>query len=328
MLFLVYIAFFAFSAKGDVDETAKMREKLAFVERNLVNVIVKGSFPKLYSASTARISECGCEYSPSKITFGSRVGMTCKLYQADAYKPECGARCTSPRGEELVLLCPRGWMGDCERGCVPPAKFKTTSGRIYWLEVLTLSVVEQGYDFLTIQDDVKQSCGCTSCVRAINFGTKLGLECIFDEDKVDDQCRAYRDCANAANDKVAIFCPAGFHSTCDGCKKVETRTLTERADWMVTVLSGFISEVIDILQLYPSSREVLRCGCRTDVLPISYGNGIGHYCNVDFELVPEDCGTNVVCKDKNENDLIHFCPDGWTPSCELGCGYAWEKSEL
>merc|ERR1719242_2925836 len=86
------------------------REKLAFIERSVVEILAKGSFPEIFSANNARLAECGCNFGATNILWGTGVGMMCKL--EGQFDSRCGQRCSTPKGEDILLLCPEGWTAE------------------------------------------------------------------------------------------------------------------------------------------------------------------------------------------------------------------------
>eukprot|EP00493_Phyllostaurus_siculus_P010925 UN11080 len=81
-----------------------------------------------------------------------------------------------------MLLCPPGFQADCARGCIAPEDFEVIGERIDFLEGVVDSTVQYGLDYLDVSQDYLDSCGCQSPIRAISYGTKVGLDCVYDKD--------------------------------------------------------------------------------------------------------------------------------------------------
>lgn len=300
------------------------REKLAFIERSIVEILAKGSFPEIFSANNARLAECGCTWGATNILWGTGVGMMCKL--EGQFDSRCGQRCSTPKGEDILLLCPEGWTAECENGCVPPP-FGSVEERALFLEQNVDQIIQYGYDYILIDPDYIGRCGCDgNSVNAVSYGSRIGFDCEVSGTPAED-CAAWMGCQNGQGNDINMFCPAGHQPSCDGCTKLlfQESTLDERYDWAVNVLTGFIRESQQTLDLTPHSQKVLNCGCSEPLQTVDYGNGIGYYCHIDSpEDVMEDCGQNVVCAN-GDQELVHFCPDGFVPQCDTGCGYWWKQ---
>merc|ERR1712062_896909 len=119
-----------------------------------------------------------------------------------------------------MLFCPPGFDYSCERGCYSPEDFSDVSERVDFLEGVTDSLLQYGFDYLEVSADYLQDCGCIANLRSIEYGAKVGLDCVYDETNVNtEECGAHNECADADGNKVAVFCPAGHQSTCGGCVK-------------------------------------------------------------------------------------------------------------
>lgn len=321
------------------DEIIIEKHKFNFVENNLFNILSNTAIPEIYGANTDKLLKCGCSHSAHNIMWGA-VGMQCKVTDIELYfenEEDCNLRCLSPKGQEIMLFCPPGFAYDCVRGCYAPEDFSTAEQRVSFLEGVTDVLLRYGFDYLEVAAEYLDSCGCTGNLRAIEYGTKLGLDCLYDEDDVDvSECAAFNGCADENGNKVAIFCPAGHTSTCSGCTKevstVGTKDVKRRArlDWMTMVLTGWVRESFGTLGLEPGHEQILACGCTEELRSILYGNQVGYYCPVvDPNSVTEECGPNTFCENNDGDLLLHLCPPGFVPNCSVGCGYAWDvKDEL
>lgn len=319
------------STNNEMDPVTLEREKLAFVERAIVEIYQRGSFPEVFDARTEFLSSCGCEYAPSPIYWGSKVGIMCKL-DAQFYNEECGQRCVSPRRQDILLICPTGWKADCRDGCVPPI-FETVSSRTEFLEQNVDSIVLHGFDYLVIDPQYTSTCGCEQDVQAIQYGTKIGFDCTTGTEDQPEDCGGYRGCVDASEKPLIIFCPAGHTPTCSGCHKLldKSAPAEERYDWMVSVLTGYIRESRDALDLQPRPSQMIDCGCTGGFQAITeYGKRIGFSCIVkDPEAINEHCGPNILCANPSGETILHLCPPAFIPNCIDGCGYAWDaKTEL
>jgi len=327
MKFLLIFAAVAFAQVMDPQQVEK--EKLAFIERTVIEILVQGQFPEIFNARNSQLNQCGCEFNANSIYWGSGVGLFCKVTQEPRIK-HCGESCVSPRGENIILICPDGWQQDCTAGCVPPT-FGSVVERARFLEEQVDKIVTYGYDYIYIQDDYLDGCGCTDeGVRAIKYGTQVGFECVAPEEPSTEDCNGFRACTNADGTPIMIFCPAGHNPTCGGCVKAleTTPDLDDNYDWMVNVLTGYVHESKQILQLVPHYQRVVDCGCAGEVEEVAYGLGIGHYCKITSpEDIKDTCGPNMICEDQSGDMLLHLCPGGFVPTCEDGCGYTW-KTEL
>lgn len=308
------------------------REKLAFIERSIVQIFRKGSFPEIFQAETESLNSCGCEYGTTPIYWGNFVGMMCKLNK-EGYKEECGQRCTTPKGEDILLLCPNEWEFDCLRGCVPPP-FNSVRARYQFLENNVKAILEFGHDYLFIEPEYLEACKCRSNqARLINYGTQMGFDCVAESDP-EEPCAGFNECINEHQERIIIFCPAGHRPSCEGCVStiadLDRHNYDERYDWAVSVLTGYIRESQLVLNIEPQHQQVVDCGCREGLQPVNYGNRIGYSCTIDNpqDINPE-CGSGVICVNGDGKELIHFCPEGFISDCEEGCGYWWsDKTEL
>lgn len=329
MIALFLLTAFVFAQEEELVE----REKLAFIERSIMEIYSKGTFPEIFNAELSKLQECGCTHGTQGIYWGANVGMMCKLRQP-GYSEECGMRCTTPKGEDILLLCPDGWKSDCFRGCIPPP-FDTVQERFDFLQSNVESILENGHDYLLISGEYLESCKCRNGqARLINYGTKMGFDCVVDGDP-SEECAGFIECLNDQKERIMIFCPAGHEATCEGCKStirdVEAYDSNDiRYEWCINVLTGFIRESQAILNLEPSHEDTLECGCRSPLKKIDYGSRIGHFCHIDSpKHMTKQCDNKLICMNGEGVELIHFCPAGFVPDCERGCGYWWaQKSEL
>jgi hypothetical protein len=104
-----------------LDPALVEKEKLSFLERTIVQVLSKGQFPEIVGAETQVLVNCGCTYATMNVNWGSQVGMFCKL-GAPGYEEACGKKCVSPKGDDVLLLCPEGWTSGT------PPSLPTASG--------------------------------------------------------------------------------------------------------------------------------------------------------------------------------------------------------
>jgi len=330
MLFLLLIT----AAIASMDELQTEKEKLAFIERNIVNIYRHTNIPEVFGANLNKMVRCGCTHSASNIVWGSAVGMTCKLTERGYDEASCGVRCLSPRSENVLLMCPENWEADCRDGCVPPM-FDSVSKRATFLEKNVDQIVRYGFDYLYIDQSYIDTCGCVDRLRHIRYGSQIGLDCIFNEDKwrrngEDGGCAGYGACTNNDNEPVMLFCPAGHSPTCSGCEKnlKANADVDTRYDWMINLLTGWIRESQPLLDILPTADKAQSCGCDSKMQSVKYGNGIGWSCEVkNADKITEDCGANVLCEDGSKKLLLHLCPYGFVPNCRDGCGYAWTAHE-
>merc|ERR1711879_578965 len=128
-------------------------------------------------------------------------------------------------------------------------------------------------------------------------------------------------------DQIVTFCPGGHKTTCNGCVKVldedgidNPNDLMTRVNWMIRVVTGYTRESLELLGWEPNAARVLECACSGQVRPITYGGALGYYCLVKNprDITP-GCGPNILCRNDIGQDLVHFCPDGYDPSCTEGC---------
>jgi len=247
--------------------------------------------------------------------------------------PECGVQCLSPRGETVLLMCPKGWTNDCTTGCVPPENFTSVRERADFLEKLLDQIVLYGYDYLVVNNDYIKDCGCVEQrLTKIRFGTKIGLECQFDEEQmVEAECGGFGGCKNEAEQGVMIFCPSGHTPSCTGCEKTleEDTALDERITWLVNGTRSLIQDTEQAFsELVPSGEYAVDCGCAAEMKHIDYGMGVGYWCQIeDVNKIGDNCGANVLCENADKKLILHMCPAGFVPDCSEGCGYAW-KQEL
>merc|ERR1711944_210539 len=93
--------------------------------------------------------------------------------------------------------------------------------------------------------------------------------------------------------------------------------LLSRLNWMTNVVTGYSRESLELLGGEPTTQQILDCACAGGVEPVNYGTSIGYYCTIrDTKHIAPGCGPNVLCKNSEDKDILHFCPDGFTPSCE------------
>lgn len=322
---------------GDYENADLLRQHLGFVERNVLTLLRLGTYPQLYNSSYPRIQECGCYFSPTKIIHGSKVGLQCTRKFPDENPPyneeNCGRICNDPHNNDVVLFCPHGWDSDCARGCFPPDKFESVEARIDFWELTLTSLMMYGSDYIAVAQDYLTKCGCDGKIRPIRYGSQVGFDCIVAETaEYNEECGANYQCADAEGRQLAMFCPAGHKATCGGCQKVlEDTKFTKRMEWMTNVVSGYARESLDVLGWEPSTQQIMDCACAGAVKRTDYGNNFGYNCRVrDVEAIVEGCGRNVLCVDKEGHNLLHFCPDGFDPSCSEGCTLPWlnQKEEL
>jgi len=309
-------------------------EQLDFVERNVLNLLRIGTFPQFYNSSFPLIRDCGCYYSPTKLLYGTRVGLQCQRRWEEEEPPydsdNCGIICNDPHGIDIVMFCPSGWDSDCSQGCYPPDNFDTVEDRVDFWELTLTSLMMYGRDYIGVSEEYLKTCGCVGKVRPIRYGTKIGFDCLMLEDATPSEaCSAVHLCLDDADRRIVTFCPAGHKPTCAGCEKdVASDTLEMRLRWMINVITGYARESLELLHWEPSTRRTLACGCVGSVEPVEYGNRLGYYCEIQsIDLISEDCGPNVLCENAQGNHLLHFCPDGFKPSCDEGCSFPWREHE-
>lgn len=337
MLYVALLAALAMGQRDPLDRT--LGDRIDFVERNIINILRHGHFPQLYNSSWKMIRDCGCYYSPQKINFGSQVGMYCHRRFPEENPPynedECGMICNSPHGTDIVLWCPHGWDSQCDRGCYPPDTFKSIDERVDFWELTLTSLIMYGHNYIAVAADYLEECGCDGKIRPIRYGTQIGFDCVLKEgQRLKETCGAASMCTDDQGRQIVTFCPAGHTPTCSGCEKTiaeEERASTEimtRLNWMINVITGYSRESLTLLGWEPSSAQILECACVGAVKPITYGASLGYFCNVNEpKAITEGCGPNILCRDNRGQDLLHFCPDGFTPSCTEGCTYPWKGKE-
>lgn len=328
------------SVSGQGEDFASGRmigDQLDFVERNVLNLLRIGTFPQFYNSSYPLIRDCGCYYSPTKIMYGTRVGLQCQRQWEDENPPydadNCGIICNDPHGIDIVMYCPAGWDSDCAQGCYPPDSFETVEDRVDFWELTLTSLMMYGRDYIGVAEDYLKSCGCEGKVRPIRYGTSIGFDCLMGEDaEPEESCSAVHLCMDDNDRRIVTFCPAGHTPTCAGCEKqIEDETLESRLRWMINVITGYARESLELLNWTPTSRQALACACAGAVEPVEYGNRLGYWCKVhSVDAIQESCGPNVLCENSDGDNLLHFCPDGFSPSCSEGCTFPWstDKEEL
>jgi len=303
-------------------------EKVEFIRRSITQIFQEGTFPQIFQAEVTKLTMCGCSYGTSHLYWGMRVGMMCKITH-EGYEENCGKICTTPKGEFVLLLCPKGWVADCPQGCLFP-EFESRSTQVDFLNDVIAKIIATGYDFIDLDQEYLRQCGCVDQeVKQISYGTKIGQDCVTHQGARKTSCKGHTGCRDEYGRTMTLFCPAGYEATCEGCINVDTpyHELEERYEWAVNVLTGFIQDTHEVLDLDPHHNHPVSCGCKDTLKRVTYGNRIGYYCAIDDpEDVKEACGANVIC-DNGLEDIVHFCPSGFHPDCALGCGYYW-KSEL
>merc|ERR1719299_351042 len=97
-------------------------------------------------------------------------------------------------------------------------------------------------------------------------------------------------------------------------------TLQDRLDWMINVISGYARESLELLGWQPTTAQILACNCAKGVDPVDYGNRLGYSCPVRNanDIQPEG-GPNLLCHNESGQNILHFCPEGFVPSCDEGC---------
>lgn len=305
------------------------REKLAFVERTIVQVLSKGTFPEIFGAETQVLVNCGCGYSTMPVYWGTKVGLMCKLTNP-GYERGCGTQCTTPKGDNILLLCPEGWASDCSMGCVPP-QFDTTVQRVYFLENQVDAITRYGYDYSRIDPTyLDEQCHCEGKkVNHIKYGSKMGYDCVF-HGTPSEQCKAWGPCTNSNGQHVQLFCGGGYKPSCTGCHKaIDFGTdMDKRIDWCIDAMTGYVQETEVTLDLAPTNVDVVNCGCTDVIQKVNYGLGLGYSCHVNEDSIQAECPfKHAICRDYKGDSLIHFCPDGFVANCDVGCGHWW-KTEL
>jgi len=308
-----------------------IRDMIDFVELNLRNLLQHGNYPAIYNSSYPKIEECGCYYSPRKITWGNKIGLECQRGIAGVdrdelpeYNPlKCGVLCNDMHGFDSVLFCPPEWKGSCTRGCQPDEEFENVEARIdFWDNTLSTFLL-WGTDYITIDADHLEECGCATKARKIMYGTKIGFDCIMGEDaEFKPGCSASSNCLDSSERRIVTFCPAGHRSTCDGCQKNldSDDDISLRLEWMTAVTSGFAQNSLPVLSWQPSLEQILGCACKSNVEQITYGSRIGMLCEIhSADLITDSCGPNILCMNEEGTDILHICPRGYKPDCTLGC---------
>jgi len=325
---------FVVHADDDEDEL-ELGEMLDFVELNIATLLQYGDYPAVYGASIDKMQKCGCSHGATKIMWGSEIGLQCTRLFADEDPPEydeelCGGMCNNLHNIDSVLFCPGsewttsvgGWNSDCGQGCRPPADFGTVDKRIEFWEHTLNDMLLYGTDYLNIDQQYLKQCACMSKPRPIRYGSKIGFDCVMEDDAdLGEGCNAASMCKDELDRRLVTFCPAGHKSTCAGCEKVlEDDSLKGRMEWMVHVVEGLVQLSLPMLNWSPLQEQVLGCACKRNPSPIQYGSRVGYSCVIhDAEFITPACGANVICQDTSEQDIIHMCPRGYEPSCEHGC---------
>merc|ERR1719245_78841 len=97
---------------------------------------------------------------------------------------------------------------------------------------------------------------------------------------------------------------------------------------MVDVITGYSRESQDLLGWAPETQKIIDCNCEGGVMPIKYGTSLGYYCPIrNVQGIKDTCGPNIVCADSMGMNILTFCPDGFVPSCEMGCALPWKKKD-
>lgn len=319
---------------GNYDTARELGEHLDFVERNVLNLLKLGTFPQLYNSSYPRIEGCGCYYSPVKIGFGSRIGLECTrrhdIPKLKYDEDNCGIICNNPRSMDIVLFCPYGWDSDCQRGCFPPDKFKTVGERIDFWELTLTSLLMHGSEYIQVMKDYVTGCGCEGKIRPIRYGTQVGFDCIVpDVRRIAKTCAGNTSCKDDRGRQIMTFCPAGHRATCAGCEKVmDGDDFRSRLSWMTNVVTGYARESLEVLGWNPTTQQLIDCSCAKGVQKVTYGSELGYFCEIrNVNDINQGCGPNVLCKNNKNQDILHFCPDGFKASCTEGCIFPW-KNEL
>jgi len=318
------------------EEEAEIVVLLNFVELNLVNLLQFGTYPALYDASYLRIRQCGCFYSPRTINWGSHVGLECKRevelgQELPAFDPEhCGIMCNDHHGFDTILLCPPGWDASCQKGCNPKALFNSVEERVDFWEGIVHRFLLDGTDYFTIKPEYLENCGCASKARRILYGSKVGFDCVQNEEgTMGEGCNAVSNCKDERGRKLITFCPSGFSPSCSGCvKELKATDPVSKLRWMVGVTSDIVQLSLQDLRWQPGLRQILGCGCKGNVEQITYGAGIGVICEIhSVELVGVDCGRNQICETSDGKEILHICPSGFIPDCQHGCASPITLSE-
>lgn len=327
-------------------------QSLNFIEENIVGLLRSSNYDLMYKVTSKQMDTCGCAFSPVQISFGSKVGLSCRRHWDDAAfdKETCGELCEDHHGVSITLFCPTGWNSNCQTGCTVPEKFDSIEDRTDFWDKQLSELIKNGYDYVPTEQKYLDECGCESKMRTIRYGTGIGFDCVMGKDAVKgERCNAQHLCRDKEERRLITFCPAGYLATCNGCVAdlpgvkinsdgdaemtidLEDISLDERLAWMVTVLTGYSMEVQSLVGWRPTIREILGCACKDDLTPVPYGKRIGFSCPVhDAKLINNEiCRSTVLCRDADGNDLLHLCPDGFISSCDEGCTYPWkEKNEL
>jgi len=335
-LFVTILLSFIASIRSE-EEQLGVREMLAFVELNLMNLLEYGNYPAMYNSSFPKMEECGCYYSPKKIVWGNKIGLECQRGLGGVAAPEfnaekCGIRCNDMHGFDTVLFCPAGWDASCIDGCTPTAKFDSIEHRVEFWDKTISAFLHRGTDYIQISSSHLEECGCITKARKILYGTGVGFNCIMGEDsEAKPGCSASSNCVDPRGKKIVTFCPAGHRTTCDGCEKaIEKGELIERLEWMVRVTKGIVQNSLSQINWQPSMEQLLGCACKGGIKRIDYGSQVGVLCEVhSYDLIGEACGPNPLCIDDEGKEIIHICPKGFRPSCNDGCAIPIvEKGEL
>jgi len=324
------------SEDEEEEEQLGVGEMLAFVEL-LMNLLEFGNYPAIYNSSFPKMEECGCYYSPKKIIWGNNIGLECQRGIEGVELPEfdaenCGRLCNDMHGFDTVLFCPPGWDASCTIGCTPTAQFETIEDRAkFWNTTLT-SFLYHGTDYIQIDPNYLDECGCRTKAIKILYGTKVGFYCIMGENaEAEPGCSASANCVDSDGQRIVTFCPAGHRGTCDGCQEaLDSNELIVWLEWMVRVTKSIVQNSLSQINWQPSMDQLLGCACKGGIEQINYGSEVGVLCEIhSFDLVGEACGPNRLCIDENGRHILHICPRGFRPSCKDGCAIPIvEKAEL
>jgi len=302
-----------------------------------VNLLQYGTYPAIYDATYLRIKQCGCLYSPSKINWGSRIGLECKRevelgQELPAFDPEhCGTICNNQHGFDTILLCPPGFEGSCAKGCNPKAVFGSFVERVDFWEGMVHRFLLDGTDYFTIQPKYLSMCGCQSKARRILYGSKVGFDCVQKQGaEMNSECTAVANCKDERNRQLVTFCPSGFSPSCAGCvKEISGTDSMSKLNWMVGVTSDIVQLSLTDLRWQPKLKQILGCGCKGDIVEVTYGARIGLICKIHSEkLITNDCGSNVLCVNNLKEDILHICPTGFIPDCKLGCATPIQQQKV
>merc|ERR1712154_552851 len=127
---------------------------------------------------------------------------------------------------------------------------------------MTDAIIRKGYDYILIDPTYTTNCGCKGNVNAIKYGTQIGFDCVADaSQEVSEDCGGYRGCQTQDELPLVVFCPAGHTPTCSGCQKLlePAAETTERYEWMVNVMTGYMRETKDTLDMQPRPSQVVAC---------------------------------------------------------------------